>query len=201
LKENIEKTTKNLKVFQIVGMDQMEQRNILPFLRLKGFSKKAIHHELVAVFQENAVSYSSVTRFCEEAILGLNSEELSSSPKDDGLDEVNEAILLALSDEIFSSVPSVGQMAGRISIPKNWPTVYRRLVDFLYFTVRYQTSDIRHQTSDIKHLYWVPHKLSDTQTASQAKSRRVGWSIQLATSCCPSGIKDRTGIHIICSNP
>jgi hypothetical protein len=41
--------------------------------------------------------------FCRVAILGLNSEEASSSLKDDGLDEVNEAILLALSDELFSS--------------------------------------------------------------------------------------------------
>jgi hypothetical protein len=36
--------------------------------------------------------------------LGLNSEEASSSPKDDDLDEVNETILLALFDELFSSV-------------------------------------------------------------------------------------------------
>jgi hypothetical protein len=41
----------------------MEQRSVALFLRLKGLSKKAIHHELVAVLQENAVSYSSVTRF------------------------------------------------------------------------------------------------------------------------------------------
>jgi hypothetical protein len=34
----------------------MEQRSIALFLRLKDLSKKAIHHELVAVFQENAVS-------------------------------------------------------------------------------------------------------------------------------------------------
>jgi hypothetical protein len=41
----------------------MEQRRVVLCLRLKAFSKKAIHHELVAVLQENAVSYSSVTRF------------------------------------------------------------------------------------------------------------------------------------------
>jgi DNA-binding MurR/RpiR family transcriptional regulator len=52
--------------------------------------------------------------------LGLSSEEVSSSPKDDGLDEVNEAILLALSDESFSSVR---QIAHRICVPKS--TVYR----------------------------------------------------------------------------
>jgi hypothetical protein len=42
-------------------------------------------------------------RFCREAIFGLNSEEASSLPKNDSLDEMNEAIMLALSDEHFSS--------------------------------------------------------------------------------------------------
>jgi hypothetical protein len=77
---------------------------------------------------------SSVTRFSREASLGLNSEEASSSPKDDGFDEVNEAILLALSDELFSSER---QIARRICVPKS--TVYRRLVDSLHFSVRHQT--------------------------------------------------------------
>jgi hypothetical protein len=82
-------------------MHEMKQRNVALFLRLKSLSKKAIYHELVALLQENAVSYSNVTRFRREAILGLNSEETSSSPGDDDLDEVNEPILLALSDESF----------------------------------------------------------------------------------------------------
>jgi hypothetical protein len=73
-----------------------------------------------------------------EGILGLNSEEASSLPKDDDLDEVNEAIMLALFDELFSSVCSVRQMACRISVPKS--TGYRQLVDSLHFTVRHQTS-------------------------------------------------------------
>jgi hypothetical protein len=37
----------------------MEQRSIVLFLRLKGLSKMAIHYKLVAVLQENAVSYST----------------------------------------------------------------------------------------------------------------------------------------------
>jgi hypothetical protein len=86
LKETAEKTTKNINVFQIVGMGQMDQRSVVLSRRVKGLSKKAIHHELVAVLQQNAVSYSSVTRFCREEILDLNSEEASraTSPKNDG---------------------------------------------------------------------------------------------------------------------
>jgi hypothetical protein len=44
-------------------MHEMEQRSAVLFLQLKGLSKKAIHHELVAVSHENSVSYLSVTRF------------------------------------------------------------------------------------------------------------------------------------------
>jgi hypothetical protein len=35
----------------------MEQKTVVSFLRLEGLSKKAIHHELVVVLQENAVSH------------------------------------------------------------------------------------------------------------------------------------------------
>jgi hypothetical protein len=62
--------------------------------------------------------------FCRETILGLNSEEASSSPKDDSLDEVNEVILLAFSDELFFST------FGTADSPA------------LYFTVRHQTSSV-----------------------------------------------------------
>jgi hypothetical protein len=100
------------------------------FLRLKGLSKKAIQDGLFAVVQENVVSYSSLTRFCREAILGLNSDEASSSPKNNGLNEVNEVILLVLSDESFSSAR---QIAGSISLPNR--TIDRRLVGSLHFII------------------------------------------------------------------
>jgi hypothetical protein len=139
LKENIEKTTKNINIFQAVGMDQMEQKSVILFLRLKRLSKKVIRHKFVAMLQKNAFSYSSVTIFCREAILGLNSEDASLAiiAQRDGLDEVNEAILLALSDGPFSSV---GQIARRICVPKG--TVYHWLVDSLHFTVKPHTSSL-----------------------------------------------------------
>jgi hypothetical protein len=51
--------------------------------------------------------------------------------------------------------------------------------------------------SDIIHFHWVPHKLSGSQKASRAESNY--WS-NFMTSCCPSGIKDRIKIHIMCIN-
>jgi hypothetical protein len=58
--------------------------------------------------------------FCREAILALNSEGASSSLKDDDHDEVNEAIQLGLSDESFSSVSSVREIARWICVLKSW---------------------------------------------------------------------------------
>jgi hypothetical protein len=97
-------------------------------------------------------------RFCKPAIFCPISEEASSSPKDNGLDEVNEGILLALSDELFFSVPSGRQITRKKCVPKR--TGYRQLVDSLHFTFR--------------HLHWVPHKLFNSQ-----KARQVELSIQL----------------------
>jgi hypothetical protein len=135
LKENVEKRTENMSGLQPVGMDEMKQRNLVCFMRLKGLSKKVIHHELIAILQENAVSSSNMTRSCKEAILGLNSEQVSSRPKDDDPGELNEVIMLTLSNEPFSSVR---QIARRICVPNS--TGYRRLVDSFHFIVRHQTS-------------------------------------------------------------
>jgi hypothetical protein len=119
-KKTLKTPRKISKYFRLSDqMDQKEQRSVVVFLRVQGLSKTMTHHELVEVLQENAVLYSNVTRFCKEAILGLNSEQARSSPKDDRLDEVNEAILLTLSDESFSSVPSVRQTARRICVPNS----------------------------------------------------------------------------------
>jgi hypothetical protein len=72
-------------------INQMEQRCVVRFLPLKSLSKNDIHYKLITVLLENAVLYSSVTnamRFCKKAILILNSEDISLSPKDNGLDEI-----------------------------------------------------------------------------------------------------------------
>jgi hypothetical protein len=74
------------------------------FIQENSSQQSYIQEELVAMLHENAISYLNVRRFCREDILDLNLEEASSLPNDDDLNGVNEAILLALSDEPFSSV-------------------------------------------------------------------------------------------------
>jgi hypothetical protein len=76
------------------------------------------------------------------AILGLMSEEASSSPKDDDLDEVNEAILLALSDEPFSCVFSVRQIADSPQDMRSKTHSISSVVDSLHFAIRHQTASL-----------------------------------------------------------
>jgi hypothetical protein len=146
--------------------------------------EKDIHHDLVAMLQENPVSYSRVARLCNEAIVGLDSEEVSSSPKDDGLDqvnEVNEAILLVLSDEPFSSIR---QIARKICVPKSCIRAISSACRF---------SAIHRQTSDIFIVFLTSSPIVNRQVDSSCRSN-------FATSCCPSPIKDRMGMHITCIN-
>jgi hypothetical protein len=82
LKEQGKKTTKDINVFQIVGRDQVEQRSVILSLRLKSLSKKAIHHELVAVRccrRVRLVLECDGILLCREVMLDLNSEEDSSA--------------------------------------------------------------------------------------------------------------------------
>jgi hypothetical protein len=119
----------------------------------------------------------SVARFCNEAIVGLNSEEVSSSPKDDGLDQVNEAIPLALSDEPFSSIR---QIARKISVPKSCISAISSVCRFSAF---------HSQTSHIFIVFLTSSPTVNRQVDSSCRSN-------LATSCCPSSIKDRMRMHI-----
>jgi hypothetical protein len=94
--------------------------------------------------------------FCKKVILGQNSEEILSSPKDDDLDEMKEAILLALSDEpIFS----VRQLVCMICVPKGCTNCISSAC---------RLSTFRSQ------IHGVSHELADTQ-----KSGPVKLSIQL----------------------
>jgi hypothetical protein len=136
-----------------------------------------------------------VTWFCKEAILGLNSEDASSSPKDDGLDQVNEVIFLILSDEPSSSVR---QIARTICVPK---TLY--IVGLLILCI--SQSDIFIGFLTISPIVSSQQSaVSSQQSAvssqqSEGKSNAVEssrWS-NFTTSCYQSGMKDKMEIHMI----
>jgi hypothetical protein len=133
----------------------MDQRSIALDLAMKGFSAMDIHRDLTEILGSNAVSYSTVTRFirmmsCTDV---TDVDEIHGGPK--SINETDEAILKALSDESFSSVR---ELARHTCLSKT--TIHRHLTLSLGFTVR--------------HLRWMPHHLSNDQ-----KSKRVELSKQL----------------------
>jgi hypothetical protein len=103
LKENVEEKTKHKHASDCLNEPNGAEECCF-LLRLEGFSNKVIHYELVVVPYENDISHSIVRKFYREAISSLNSEGTSSSMQDNGLDEVNKVIILALSDEPCSSL-------------------------------------------------------------------------------------------------
>jgi hypothetical protein len=114
-------------------------------------------------------------------ILDLNSEEASSSPKDDGLDEMKwtkQFCWLCPMKPFFCTFCTADN-------PQDMRSKRRCFSSFcqpLYFTVRHQTSDIRHQTSDIKHQtsnIFIEFLISSLTVRRQGKSSGVELSIQL----------------------
>jgi hypothetical protein len=96
----------------------------------------------------------------------MNSEAISSSPKDDSLDEVNETILLVLSDEPFSS--------GRKTTTEHAFQKALYIVGLLIFCIFQSDISIRFRTN--------------SHTAGRQIEPRCRSTF--ATSCCASRIKD-----------
>jgi hypothetical protein len=147
LKENVEKQPKILTCFRSSEWTKWS-KGVLVLCATQGPLEKTIHYDLVAVLQENVVLCSNVTRFCRETISSLNSKEVSSSPKNDGFDQVNEAMLLDLSDEPFSSRQP---MARIIRVPKS--SVYRPFADSLHFTVKQLHCVPRHPMNHLSEMF------------------------------------------------
>jgi hypothetical protein len=118
------------------------------------------------VLQENSISYSDTTKFWRETILGLDSEDVLSLPKDGVLDEENQTVLLVLSNEQFSSVR---QITGRMCVPK---TLY--IVGLLILSI---------SQSDI----FIEFFTSSSTVRRQVESSRIESSCRsnFVTFCCP----------------
>jgi hypothetical protein len=122
-----------------------------------------------------------VAKFCGEAIFSLNSEEGSASSKDDGFDEMNEAILLALPEEPFSSVQQIADSPQDKRSKKHYISLACR-----FFALRSQTSD-----------NFIGLLINSLTVNSQMASRvELSCRSNFATSSCPSGIKDSMEMHM-----
>jgi hypothetical protein len=120
------------------------------YLSMKGLNAVEMHNDLVATLKGEAKSYSIVTySLCPPSFSSLKTPQPPECPAPI-LNESDEAILLALSEEPFASV---WQLAPRTHLHPS--TVYDDLTHKLEFTARY--------------LRWVPHLLSEADKHTRAQ--------------------------------
>jgi hypothetical protein len=105
----------------------MDQRSICLFLDRQRFSASDIHGQHVTILGSDAIAYSTVTKHLRGTQYTADKEVII---KLEGLDAINQAILAALDEYLFSSVQDLSK---RIYIS---PTmVWRRVTNFINFVV------------------------------------------------------------------
>jgi hypothetical protein len=111
-------------------------------------SLNAIHEDLVRVrvrvLGENAAAYSTVTKYVRGGKFPPKNDRPPSQPLTLEPGPVDQAILTALADYLFSSVRELSRLT---CLPRS--TVHRSLTDSLHFR--------------IQHLRWIPQLLNPEQ--------------------------------------
>jgi hypothetical protein len=119
-----------------------DQSLIVMCLGLKGLNAVETHNDLVVILKGEAKSDSTVRYYLRKPSFSSPKTPQPSESQAPILNESDEVILLALSEEPFASVQ---QLACRTHLRSS--TVYDHLTHKLGFTVRYPR--------------WVPHLLSE----------------------------------------
>jgi hypothetical protein len=135
----------------------MDQRTIVVFLHLKGFSAKAkdIHAEILHILGSDAITYSTVTKDMRNYLILENEPEVEDRAEDQYFSMTDNAIMEAVEMMSFASIRQVAKMTF-IS-----PTTgFRRLTKSLHFV--------------LDRLRWVLHRLSNLP-----KQARVIMSMEL----------------------
>jgi hypothetical protein len=109
-----------------------------------------IHKDIEATFGQNAIGYSTVTRYLRDTQVTHDSESTPTSIEEECQRLIDKATLLALAEEPF---PSVRRIASKALIPGT--AVYPHLVGPLGMIVK----DVR----------WVIHWLSPQQKVSRVQ--------------------------------
>jgi hypothetical protein len=122
----------------------MDQKSIVFHLHMKGMALNAIHENLVRVLGENAIAYSTVTKYGRKARFPPTSDGPSAQPMPVETTLLDQAILMALADHPFSSMRELSRMT---CLPRS--TVHRHLTWSFHFPIR--------------HLRSVPHFLDPGQ--------------------------------------
>jgi hypothetical protein len=125
------------------------QQSTVMYLGLKGLDAVEIHNNLVSTLKSEANSDSTGTYYLHKPSFSSPKIPRPSESPAPILNESDEAILLALSEDLF---PSVRKLARRTYLHSS--TVYDYPIHKLGFTVRY--------------LCWVPHLLSEADKHPRA---------------------------------
>jgi hypothetical protein len=94
----------------------MDQKAIVLYLHMRGMSLDAIREDLVHVLGENAVAYSTVTKYVRSEKFSPKNDGPPSRPMSVERGPVDQAILTALADHPFSSVRELSQLT---SLPRS----------------------------------------------------------------------------------
>jgi hypothetical protein len=88
----------------------MDQNAIVFYLQMRGMSLDAIHEDLIRVLWDNAVAYSTVTKYVHSEKFPPKNDGPPSDPIRVEPGPVDQAILTALADDAFSSVWELSQL-------------------------------------------------------------------------------------------
>jgi hypothetical protein len=83
----------------------MDQRSIVLYLARKGLTAMEVYNNLVVTFGPDTKGDSSVMRFLREAKFPSSNPPTTVSEENSSLDDSNESIFLALTEQPFASVP------------------------------------------------------------------------------------------------
>jgi hypothetical protein len=122
----------------------MDQKAIVLYLHMMGMLLDAIHKDLMRVVGENAVAYSTVTKYVRSEKFPPKNDGPPSEPISVEPGPADQAISTALADYPFSSVWELSRLT---CLPRS--TVHRHPTGSLHFR--------------IQHLRWIPHLLNPEQ--------------------------------------
>jgi hypothetical protein len=91
-------------------ISMMDQKVIVLYLHMSGMSLDAIHEDVMRVLGENAVAYSTVTKYIRSEKFPPTNDGPLSQPISVEPGPVDQAILTALADEPCSSVRELSQL-------------------------------------------------------------------------------------------
>jgi hypothetical protein len=110
----------------------MDQKTIVLYLHMKGMGLDVIHGDLVRTLGKEAVAYSTVTKYIQNARFAPKTEVVTPEPAEGRYNPVDEAIFAALGEYLFSSVRELSRLTCF-----SRSTAHRHFTQSLCVAVRY----------------------------------------------------------------